>query len=136
MLNIKILESDRQIAALINKGLASAFDKTIKQNVPALRTKMRSIIAGALYNSHEIRSLSGGTLMADFGLTSDPSHNIVSSVVSSMAITTPSFRLVFCYGGRSRFRTIQDRLHALGNGRLGQGVTGGGAGNEQEKQDH
>ena len=88
MLNIKILESDRQIAALINKGLASAFDKTIKQNVPALRTKMRSIIAGALYNSDEIRSLSGGTLMADFGLTSDPSNNIVSSVVASMTITT------------------------------------------------
>ncbi len=88
MLNIKILESDRQISALINKGLASAFDKTIKQNVPALRTKMRSIIAGALYNSHEIRSLSGGTLMADFGLTSDPSNNIVSSVVASMTITT------------------------------------------------
>ena len=88
MLNIRILESDRQISALINRGLASAFDKTMRQNIPALKTKMRSIISGALYNSHEIRSLSGGTLMADFGLTSDPSHNIVSSVVSSMAITT------------------------------------------------
>ncbi len=88
MLNIRILESDRQISALINRGLARAFDKTMRQNIPALKTKMGSIISGALYNSHEIRSLSGGTLMADFGLTSDPSHNIVSSVVSSMAITT------------------------------------------------
>ena len=88
MLNIRILESDRQIAALINRGLASAFDRTIRQNVPALRTRIRSIVATALYNSHEIRSLSGGTLMADFGLTSDPSNAIVSSVVSSMSITT------------------------------------------------
>jgi len=88
MLNIRILESDRQIAALINRGLASAFDKTIRKNVPALRTRIRSIIATALYNSPEITSLSGGTLMADFGLTSDPSNAIVSSVVSSMSITT------------------------------------------------
>ena len=88
MLNIRILESDRQIAALINRGLASAVDRTIRQNVPALRTRIRSIVATALYNSHEIRSLSGGTLMADFGLTSDPSNAIVSSVVSSMSITT------------------------------------------------
>jgi hypothetical protein len=88
MLSIRILESDRQIAALVNRGLASAFNQTIRQNVPALRTRVRSIIAGALYNSHEIASLSGGTLMADFGLTSDPSQSIVSSIVSSMNITT------------------------------------------------
>ena len=93
MLNIRILESDRQISALINRGLATAFDRTMRQNLPAFSIRMRAIVGNALYNSQEIQSLSGGTLMADFGLTFDPSHSIVSSVISSLHISprrTPS----------------------------------------------
>jgi len=86
MLNIRILESDRQISALINRGLATAFDRTMRQNLPALSIRIRAIVGNALYNSQEIRSLVGGTLMADFGLTFDPSHSIVSSVMSSLDI--------------------------------------------------
>jgi len=87
MLNIRILESDRQISALINRGLATAFDRAVRTNISTLRDRLRNIISGALYGSQEIQSLSGGTLMADFGLTFDPSSSIVSSIVSSLHVT-------------------------------------------------
>ena len=80
MVSVKLLESDRLIASKINKAFAKEVDKNTKKNIPQLKGKISSIVSSALYRSPEIQSLSGGLLMADFGLTSDPSSSIVSTI--------------------------------------------------------
>ena len=89
MLSIKLLEPDRAIAAKINKSLAKAFDRSINKAISKVETRVKNVITRALYASDEIQSLSGGgqqSLMADFGLTSDPSSSIVSAIVSTINI--------------------------------------------------
>lgn len=86
MANIKIIESDRQISQKINNALAKELDRSMRKNSAKLKTRLQNIISSALWSSPEISSLSSGTLMADFGLTSDPSSAIVSSILSSVVI--------------------------------------------------
>jgi len=92
MVSIKLLESDRQIADKINKSLAKVFNKSMAKAVPEIKSKVKNVISGALYASDEIKSLSGGLLAADFGLTFDPSNAIVSSVVSTINIQVQNAR--------------------------------------------
>jgi|TARA_R110000824_G_scaffold60935_3_gene162675 hypothetical protein len=86
MANIKIIESDRQISQKINNALAKELDRSMRKNSAKLKTRLQNIISSALWSSPEISSLSSGTLMADFGLTSDPSSAIVSSILSSVVV--------------------------------------------------
>ncbi len=86
MLSIKLLESDRVIATKINRALADELGRSLHKAAPKLKSAVSPVIASALYASPEIRSLQGGTLKADFGLTSDPSQAIVSAVVSSIYV--------------------------------------------------
>jgi hypothetical protein len=86
MAKIKIIESDRQISQKINNALAKELDRSMRKNSAKLKTRLQNIISSALWSSPEISSLSSGTLMADFGLTSDPSSAIVSSILSSVVV--------------------------------------------------
>ena len=86
MFSIKLLESDRSIAIKINRALADELGRSLHKAAPRLKSAVSPVIASALYASPEIQSLQGGTLKADFGLTSDPSQAIVSAVVSSVYV--------------------------------------------------
>ena len=86
MAKIKILESDREISQRINKALAKELDRSMRKKSSTLKSKLQRIIYTSLLGSPEIASLSSGTLMADFGLTSDPTGQIISSIMSSVQI--------------------------------------------------
>ncbi|SVE50685.1 uncharacterized protein METZ01_LOCUS503539, partial [marine metagenome] len=62
----------------VNKRLTKAANKVRSQVIPVIQT--------ALISSPEISSLSGGTLRGEFGLTSDPSSQLVSAIVDSLEV--------------------------------------------------
>ena len=101
MAKLKIIESDREISQKINNALAKELDKSMRKNAAALKSRLRGIISVALLGSPEIASLSSGVLMADFGLTSDPTDQIISSIMSSIQINikTPKPSAIAIKGG-------------------------------------
>ena len=86
MISVVIKDSDRIITTKINKTLASMFNQTLSTQANTIKSELRVLIRGTLMSSREIFSLSGGVLKLDFGLTSDPSAQIVDSIVNSLDI--------------------------------------------------
>ena len=86
MVNIKLIESDREIRGKINKALAREFDNKKKKIKPSILSKLKPIVTTALFNSPEIISLQSGVLRFDFGLTADPGPQIVNAVVNSLQL--------------------------------------------------
>jgi hypothetical protein len=91
-IGVKILESDREIFAKINKALAKEFDNNMRRKSNDIKNAIRPIIAKAIFSSPEIQSLSGGLLRDDFGLTVDPSTEIVQSILSTIKLNTRNSR--------------------------------------------
>tara|TARA_Y100000817_G_scaffold296190_1_gene271529 strand:- start:1321 stop:1935 length:615 start_codon:yes stop_codon:yes gene_type:complete len=83
---INLTESARAIALKINKGLASIFNKIVSKKARSIEEQIRPLVSAALLSSSEIRSLSSGTLRIDFGLTQDPSADIVNAVTNSLSV--------------------------------------------------
>jgi hypothetical protein len=85
-MSIKLVESVRAIALKINKGLANIFNKRIFRQASTIEAQIKPLVSAALLSSPEIRSLSSGTLRIDFGLTQDPSADIVNAVTNSLSV--------------------------------------------------
>jgi hypothetical protein len=85
--NLKIVESNKQIEKMIKSALVGDVDKVLSKAVSRVKSAIGPIITSALASSPEISSLSSGQLRAEFGLTSDPSQAIISSVVNSINVT-------------------------------------------------
>ena len=85
-IGLKIIESNRQIATLINKALEKQIDDYIGKRVSNILKEIKLIARQALQNSPEILSLQSGTLKADFGLTSDPTSSIINSILATLTI--------------------------------------------------
>ena len=83
---INLTESARAIALKINKGLASIFNKIVSKKARSIEAQIRPLVSAALLSSSELRSLSSGTLRIDFGLTQDPSADIVNAVTNSLSV--------------------------------------------------
>tara|TARA_Y100001938_G_C8081776_1_gene429588 strand:+ start:76 stop:690 length:615 start_codon:yes stop_codon:yes gene_type:complete len=83
---INLTESARAIALKINKALAQIFNKRISGQSKTIEARIKPLVAAALLSSPEIRSLSSGTLRVDFGLTQDPSADIVSAITNSLSV--------------------------------------------------
>ena len=88
MASIRLLESNREIAAKINRGLAKEFDARMRKKSALILGRLKPIIANALFASPEINSLQSGALKFDFGLIGDPGPQIVSAVVNSVQLKT------------------------------------------------
>lgn len=86
MLSINILESDAEIVSRIMESYASVINDRFRARRNNILSALRPVISSALASSPEIQSLSGGTLKADFGLTSDPTSQIISSIVSTIDV--------------------------------------------------
>ena len=86
MLSIELKESDRQIQSKIYKALAKEIRKSFKASASKIRTQLLPLVSSALYASPEIMSLSGGSLRFDFGLTNDPSTDIVQAIMESIDV--------------------------------------------------
>ena len=71
-ITVQIPESNRSIVAKINKSLAEMANKEIRNRVAGIKSALQPIVAAALFDCPEIRSLASGVLRFDFGLTGDP----------------------------------------------------------------
>lgn len=83
---MKILESDKAITKAINNIIAGQAENRLKNKKRAIRENIKTALTASLASSPEILSLSSGNLKTDFGLTDDPSDEIVSSVVSTIRL--------------------------------------------------
>ena len=81
-----VLEDDASIQKKINAALAKAINKSLPKVASSIERDVRPIIRQALLDSPEIRSLSGGSLKYEFGLTSDPTFDIVEAVASTIQV--------------------------------------------------
>ena len=86
MASIKILESVATIQKEINIALSRQVNKRLTKAANKVRSQVIPVIQTALISSPEISSLSGGTLRGEFGLTSDPSSQLVSAIVDSLEV--------------------------------------------------
>mgnify|MGYP003121382619 CR=1 FL=1 len=75
---MKILDSDKAITKSINKIIAGQAETRLKSKKKIIRNNIKIALAASLASSPEIISLSSGDLRVDFGLTDDPSDDIVS----------------------------------------------------------
>ncbi len=87
-ITVQIPESNRSIVAKINKSLAEMANKEIRSRVAGIKSALQPIVAAALFDCPEIRSLASGVLRFDFGLTGDPGPQIVAAIVQSLDIKT------------------------------------------------
>ncbi len=129
MVNIRLLvsESDQSIAAKIHKAIAWDIDGFMQKKITSALAKIRIIASKALFASPEIASLSGGVLKADFGLTSDPSHDIVSAVVASLdlRIKKTKYSSNSMSGGFTLTLQPSDYLNLLSLPAANQAIEGG-----------
>ena len=86
MLKLTLLDNTQEVQKKVTKALAVELNKRLASSVNKLRERIKPIIETALLSSPEIRSLSGGTLAAEFGLDSDPTSSIVRAIVDSVEV--------------------------------------------------
>ena len=86
MIVIKFRESNKEIISLINTALAKEINVAIKQAIPVLQQKIIPVIRTSLLTSPEISSLSNGILRAEFGLTSDPTPELIEAILATFQI--------------------------------------------------
>lgn len=83
---MKILQSDKAITKAINNIIASQAENRLKIKKNGIRENIKIALAASLASSPEMISLSSGNLKTDFGLTDDPSDDIITSVVSTIRL--------------------------------------------------
>jgi hypothetical protein len=81
-----ILEDSSIIQKKINAALAKEVNKKLPKIATNIEKQVKPIVRQALLASPEISSLSNGSLRYEFGLTSDPTMDIVDAVVSSLKV--------------------------------------------------
>lgn len=85
-MSLKLVESVRAIVLKVNKGLAKIFNKRVSKQALTIEQQIKPLVSAALLSSPEIRSLSSGELRIDFGLTQDPSADIVNAITNSLSV--------------------------------------------------
>tara|TARA_R110000824_G_scaffold267153_2_gene456098 strand:+ start:233 stop:835 length:603 start_codon:yes stop_codon:yes gene_type:complete len=86
MANIQLIESIREVETKVNTALAVEVNKSLGRAVNKVRQGCAPIITSALMTSPEISSLAGGILAAEFGLTVNPTSQLVTAIVSSIDV--------------------------------------------------
>lgn len=86
--SIRLVESSAEIQKRVEKALKTEVNKVLSKSAKSIEAKIKPLIQGALINSPEIQSLNGGTLAADFGLTSNPGNQIVTAIISTLRVRT------------------------------------------------
>ena len=121
---IKFRESNAEIVSRINSGLAKEINIAIKQAIPVLQQKIMPIIQAALLSSPEINSLQNGILRAEFGLTSDPTDELVAAILSTISIR-PLYAQKNRGGGIEITMQPSDYSNILGQSFAQQSIDGG-----------
>lgn len=86
MVKVNLLESDREIQKKINKALSKQATMVMNSAAKDVYNNLKPIVRTAIASSPAISSLRGGRLMADFGLTKDPTPLIIEAVADSIQV--------------------------------------------------
>jgi hypothetical protein len=121
---IKFRESNAEIVSRINSSLAKELNIAIKQAIPVLQQKITPIIQAALLSSPEINSLQNGILRAEFGLTSDPTDELIAAILSTISIR-PLYAQKNRGGGIEITMQPSDYSNILGQSFAQQPIDGG-----------
>tara|TARA_R110000824_G_scaffold78917_1_gene198913 strand:+ start:1941 stop:2546 length:606 start_codon:yes stop_codon:yes gene_type:complete len=124
MLKLTLLDNTQEVQKKVTKALAVELNKRLASSVNKLRERIKPIIETALLSSPEIRSLSGGTLAAEFGLDSDPTSSIVRAIVDSVEVKVKKASSKDL-GGFELVMQPTNFINLLGLGEAQQPVRGG-----------
>lgn len=91
--NFKILDSNVKIEANILESLYAGAKLLLTKAKPRIESEIKSLVRKALQDSPEIYSLQSGKLKFDFGLSSDPTQQIIESIVGSTYVYFKNFKL-------------------------------------------
>lgn len=94
---MEIIQSNAKLRATMNKLLAKEGDKALRNASPRIKRRVKNVVLGAIASCDEIRELSSGSLKYDFGLTTDPTDEIISAIVNSVYVEV---RKITSSGGR------------------------------------
>ena len=94
---MKIVQSNAKLRATMNKLLAKEGDRALKNASPRIKRRIKALVLVAIGSCEEIKSLSSGSLKYDFGLTTDPTDEIINAVANSVSVTV---RKITSSGGR------------------------------------
>ena len=83
---MKIVETNARLRATMNKLLAKEGDKALRNASPRIKRRVKDLVLQAMGASKEISEISSGSLRLDFGLTQDPTTEIISSIVNSVYV--------------------------------------------------
>lgn len=83
---MKIVETNARLRATMNKLLAKEGDKALRNASPRIKRRVKALVLQAMGASKEISEISSGSLRLDFGLTQDPTTEIISSIVNSVYV--------------------------------------------------
>jgi hypothetical protein len=88
-IQLKILESDSQIASNILKALKPQVDEFIKKRIPKIEIALRESITDMLKNEPEYQSLMSGRLKYEFGLPNEVNiDTVVEILANTVSIST------------------------------------------------
>lgn len=95
MLNgkIKILDSDIVIQRKILDSLKSGLKLIFNKSRSKIESEVRNIVVEAISNCPEIQSLRAGKLRLDFGLSDDPTSEIIYAIANSTFVSFKDFKL-------------------------------------------
>jgi hypothetical protein len=83
---MKIVETNARIRATMNKLLAKEGDKALRNASPRIKRRVKALVLQAMAASKEISEISSGSLRLDFGLTQDPTAEIINAIVNSVYV--------------------------------------------------
>lgn len=86
-ISLQLVESNSIITKKIYRGLAKELNTLFNKKQKQLEKNLQNLTRSTLAVSPEILSLQSGKLRADFGLTQDPSTQIINSIVDTLKIT-------------------------------------------------
>lgn len=89
----KIIDSTAKIEANIFKSLYDGMKLLLTRAKPKIESQIKNLVREALIKSPEISSLQSGKLKFDFGLDSDPTGQIIESIVNSVHVYFKDFKL-------------------------------------------
>ena len=82
---ISLVETQRQIEALITEQLTKMVSPVFKRALNPIKSGVREVVHGAILNCPEMQSLNGGALQWDIGLRSGQAADVVNGWANAVA---------------------------------------------------
>ena len=91
--SIKILDSDIVIQKNILESLRSGLKLIFTKARPKIESSIKALVVESLSTCPEILSLKSGKLKYDFGLSNDPTSDIIYAIANSTYVSFRDFSL-------------------------------------------